>query len=400
MNMTRGGWQVWAGLVMTVASGVAAAGEGHEVRAPSAAEVVADMREVNRRFSQERYAEALALLDALAARLGEARHQESPFIEVTRGRCLEQLDRRAEALQAYERTLAWIARSSKPHEAMRAEAQARRAALVGELTVDCEGGVERVRLPVRDEVRACPAHWSAVLAGRVRVEPIEPDGQLGRVRSVDVTAGASSTVLVEADPNTRWRLGLRLGGGAASILDETVYVVDPRPGSSVRLAGALGSPWIAGWLSGQLELGVSRNRSTYTDTGAIDGAVPAGATPQDTALTAWQLEAAAMARACRADADWSVCLLVGGGAAALLDAEWTIGGVSYTAETGRDQAHVLVRGGLEVEWSRREWAFVAGPHVAYSPWPGAIQYQDGRRHSTLRAWLDVGVSVCTETVCW
>lgn len=368
-----------------------------EPEAPTLAEVEAAVAAAGARYTAGEYAEALTLLDALSVQLGDAGRRAHPVIELHKGRCLARLGRPEDALTAYERVIRWADRVPEAAETHAHAVRFREALLataLGGLEVRCGPEIERVRLAGREEGAVdCPARWPSLPVGPHRVEPLDADGRVGRSTEVTVVAGRSTTVTVEADAAGRWRPGARLGAGVAIIGGETVYAAEPTPGSSFRIAATVESPQLWGWLSGQLELGVNRSVMSYTDTRAIDpaGTRLVGASPRAVDLTWWQVEAALLGRICRPPDAWSPCLALGVGVAGLIHAEDAFEGRAVESSSGRDQAHLLARGGLElrIPWGAR--LPFAGLHVAWSPWPGALQYEDGRLPQ-LRAWFDLGIS--------
>lgn len=384
-------WVRVVALGLGLASPAAAAEEASS--AIDAEAIVADLREANARFDQGRIAESLALLEALVVRLGEDGRRRQPMVQVMIGRCHEKLGRPGEALRAYERAIAWADRASEVQERTRLRAvefrDALRAEALGDLRVRCGPGVVAVRLPGRGEHRDCPASWSDLAAGAITIEPLEADGAVGHAVEARLLPGETTTVTVESNPDARWRFGGRIGFGLGSIVGETVYVEDTTLGPSVRVTGAVESPRLDGWLSGTFEVSAARGVLRYTDTGAIGpgGDAAPGVTPVDVDLVRYQIEAAVLARLCLPQR-WSPCLALGGGVAALPYAEDLVDGRSFSSEVGRDQAHAIVRGAVEVRRAWAGWLPSVGLHVRYSPWPGAIQYVDDQM-----PWFDVSVDV-------
>lgn len=357
--------------------------------------VIAEVERANRYFAEGLYPEALTTLDALAARLDPDTLRAQPLIMVMRGRTLDALGRALEALDAFDRALAWSAPDSVAHR----HAERWRAALLetafSTLRVRCRAPVERVRLVERGDERPCPAVWAPLPAGRWTVEGRGPGVEVtakvtaerGAVQVVELSAphAIEGPSAVESRPRgdvpAGWAVGVLAGVGAA-VIGSSAVLRERDPGLAVHVAGQV-ERRLARWLSLGVELGL-----TYAQMGFL----LADALEVDAGTLSWlTAEAALLARPCARLGEVELCGAPGVATAWLLHAEQAQpGAVASPAEHGTDTLHLGARFGVEVRLPVGGVASSLGVHVLYSPWPGAVGFTDGAL-PYLRGWLDAGV---------
>lgn len=185
----------------------------------------------SRLFESDLPADALAVLDEVAAELGADGEAQFPLLRFMMARCLIELDRPEEALAALARFEA-LARDDE-ERALAAEWTAKvRARAYGALVVECPpGGVARIEAEGAPDPRPCPATFDAVRAGthRVRVDGLDAP----RTADAEVIAGESRTVTpVAPAPTPRWLWGgLALAGGTGLVGGAVPDGVEPGAGA-------------------------------------------------------------------------------------------------------------------------------------------------------------------------
>lgn len=362
----------------------------HASPAPGA--VVAEVERAGRYFSEGLYSEALSTLDVLVARLDPDTLRAHPLIMVMRGRALDALGREGEALDAFDRALAWSAPGSVSHR----HAERLRAALIeaafATVQAVCRAPIERAQLVERADTRPCPAVWAPLPAGAWTVR--------GHGAGVEVTArvtverGGERVVELAPPPppdvpepapdvaaSAPWGAGVLAGGGASTI------------GSSAAFR-ALEADWAArlalqverrltGWLAVAVELGLTHSQMGFLLVDAIEG---------ELGTLRWlTVEAALLARPCASLGAVDLCGAPGLSTAWLMHAEQAQpGGAARPARHGTDTLHAGLRLGVEARLPLDGLSPSLGVHALYSPWPGAVGFTDGAL-PYLRAWLDAGV---------
>ncbi len=370
------------------------------------------------RFAARAYTDALALLEALDADLGDARRSE-PNVRLMIGRCLQLLGRPEEALRAYQQALPWTDGDSDAARQSRARAEQFiaevRAKALGDVTLTCAEGVAQVNHPARG-LRGCPARVRDLAAGVQRFEPIDAEGMRGEPVEVTIVAGQVVTARLSAprstvdpqaspvadaqaaptttpDPPSRWRFGARLGLGMATLLGDTVYTPEVFPGLEARIAGTIETPRLGDWLSGQLEVGVGRSVVGYHDAAVVDaqGRRSDTLTPGDVERIVYRVDAAFLGRACVPDQRWTPCVVGGLTASWPLSSTEEFGSSSIPVTTGTDEMHLAARGGVDVRPPASGWRPVFGVHAAFDAWPGGLQFEDTSL-AQLHLWVDLGLT--------
>lgn len=392
--MNGGGWRLtWARIAcLGVALAAPAARANPATLAPAQVEETVQVAAAH--FKDERPAEALTLLEGLVVRLGPIERRRHPLIDVMIGRCLSRLGRATEAIDAFDRALAWAAPGTSAHQRATRYRAELLATAFGAVRVECGPAVERVRLVERGETRACPASWPALPVGEWTFEGLPPRPGFGAVRQT-VAAGREARLRLPAAVGERpgagraeaaeaagdWRLGLRLGMGLATIAGRNDVVVDTWSGLGWRAALAVEAPISAriGWA---VEGGVG---------GAEMGFSVAGASPGAQWTLRWlMVEAAALLRVCWPGPRRAVCVVPGVGGGWLIDATESGPGGERPVEAGRGELHAGLRLGADARFSVSGVELVAGLHGAWSPWPGAIEFANGSL-AAARGWVELGV---------
>lgn len=381
------------GALLVAAPAVAAPPAAAPTAAPDA--VLAEVERANRYFTEGLYPEALTTLDALAARLDPDTLRAHPLIMVMRGRALAALGREREALDAFDRALAWAAPGSASHH----HAERLRAALVeaafSTLRVSCDPPIERVRLVERGDERPCPAVWAPLPAGRWTVEGhgpgVEATAKVTAARGAELRVELSAPRSIEApgavesgasgEAPAGWGVGVLAGAGAAAIGPSAVFR-ERDPGLAVHLA--VQAEWlVTAGLSVAVELGATHARMGFLLADALD---------ETPGVLRWlTLEAALLVRPCASLGGVELCGAPGIATAWLLRAEQAQPGEAASpVEHGTDTLHLGARLGADARLPLDGLTPSLGVHALYSPWPGAVGFTDGAL-PYLRVWLDAGV---------
>lgn len=179
-----------AALLLALATPPLAYAQGEDVQAAQGL-----VNEAAQHFRAGDHEAALKALRTAAPMAERSQPTALPTIRFNIARCLEELERWDEALEAYE---AYNTLPDQQHRKQRAWAavQALEKKVYGAVAVTCTPGGALVRLVERpDDVRPCPARFEKVKAGphTVRVEhPKAPQAEV----EVTVEAGATATAQV------------------------------------------------------------------------------------------------------------------------------------------------------------------------------------------------------------
>lgn len=221
-------------------------------------------------------ADALAVLTTIEAELGLEGEAAFPLLRFMMARCLAELNRPDEALQALARFAA-LARTPD-EQALAVEWRDRiRARHYATLHVDCPPGATAhldaahleapadLAAPAAPHSQPCPARFDHLPAAPtpVRVTGAGPD----RHATADLRPGETTTITPQppATPPPWWHIALSLGGGAATLVGELPDFVEPTLGGTARAAlfGEL-HLWRMLWL--RAGLGYAFESLRYQDT--------------------------------------------------------------------------------------------------------------------------------------
>ena len=154
-------------------------------------------------YGAARYEEALVSLRQAERKAEEAgRLDFLASIRFNVARCLEQLGRKKEALEAYR---AYDKLPDLPHRKQKAFASVEKlqAEVLGVLAVTCQQeGSSVLVLEVSDAAQSCPFRSRSLDPGRYQVE-VDAPGYMKSVRTVQVRAGATTAIDFDLPPRAK-----------------------------------------------------------------------------------------------------------------------------------------------------------------------------------------------------
>lgn len=252
-----------------------------------------------RLFESNLHADALQVLDEVAAGLGADGEAQFPLLRFMMARCLVELDRPEDALAALDRFKA-LARNDEERALAEQWAGKVRARAFGAVDVQCpEGATARLEGENVPEPAPCPATFESVRAGSYAVRVDGPDGPL--LGDVEVTGGGSASVTpMPPPPAEPWLWGgLGVAGGTGLMGGGVPDGIDGGAGGHVQVE-ALGEVALFDGLRLRLGAGFAHTRLAFDDT-ALDLA------------GTWTRNGILVPLDVRVELPWSLAVTVGGG---------------------------------------------------------------------------------------